>query len=207
MTAVFALVVGLATVACLWSIALRGASSANALAVVGMLAGLAAAGRVVLGGIPGVEPMTTVVVCAALVLGWRCGVVVGILAVAMSNMVLGHGPWTPWQMVAIAIVATIAWTAAPTLRRLAATGVTWLVVLAAVNVVAVLAYDATMTVSQYVLLVAAEGGGSLASVAVAGASFAVIHVVASTLITMLFAPPLIEALERAALRLSGVPAT
>ena len=55
---------------------------------------------VLFAGIPGVQPVTVIVVAAGAALGLRAGILVGGLAALVSNMFLGQGPWTPWQMLA-----------------------------------------------------------------------------------------------------------
>ena len=47
---------------------------------------------------PGVQPVTVIVVAAGAALGARAGVAVGMLAAFTSNLFLGQGLWTPWQM-------------------------------------------------------------------------------------------------------------
>ena len=58
--------------------------SAAEIAVVATLGAAAAAGRVLLVAIPGVQPVTVIAV--------------GGIAALVSNLFLGQGPWTPWQM-------------------------------------------------------------------------------------------------------------
>jgi len=68
------------------------------LALTGTLAAVAAAGRVLFAAIPGVQPVTFLTLLAGYVFGAESGFVVGALAALISNFFLGHGPWTPWQM-------------------------------------------------------------------------------------------------------------
>ena len=75
-------------------------ASAKDITLVATLAGLAAAGRVLFAPVPGVQPVTVVVAAAGIALGPRRGFAVGALAALASNMVLGQGPHTPWQMLA-----------------------------------------------------------------------------------------------------------
>jgi energy-coupling factor transport system substrate-specific component len=75
-----------------------GPDSVRELAVVATLAGAAAAGRVLFAAVPGVQPVTVMVVAAGAALGMRAGVAVGMLAAFTSNLFLGQGLWTPWQM-------------------------------------------------------------------------------------------------------------
>ena len=55
-------------------------------------------GRVLFVAVPGVQPVTVIVVAAGASLGARAGMAVGATAALVSNLFLGQGPWTPWQM-------------------------------------------------------------------------------------------------------------
>ena len=78
----------------------EGQAGAREIAVVGALAALGAAGRVLFAAVPGVQPATFVAVLAGYVFGAEPGFMVGALIALLSNVFLGHGPWTPWQMLA-----------------------------------------------------------------------------------------------------------
>ena len=75
-----------------------GPGSAKEIALIATLAGAAAAGRVLFGAVPGVQPVTVIAVAAGAALGARAGFAVGALAALVSNFFLGQGTWTPWQM-------------------------------------------------------------------------------------------------------------
>ena len=69
-------------------------------AVVGALAAVGAAGRVLFAALPGVQPSTFIAFMAGHVFGAETGFTVGALVALLSNLFLGQGPWTPWQMLA-----------------------------------------------------------------------------------------------------------
>jgi energy-coupling factor transport system substrate-specific component len=71
---------------------------AREIVLVACLAAIAAIGRVPFAFLPGVQPTTFVVIVAAIVFGGETGFMVGALAALVSNLFLGQGPWTPWQM-------------------------------------------------------------------------------------------------------------
>jgi energy-coupling factor transport system substrate-specific component len=75
-----------------------GPGAAREVTLVATLAAVAAAGRVLLAAVPGVQPVTVIVVAAGAALGARAGFATGALAALVSNLFLGQGPWTPWQM-------------------------------------------------------------------------------------------------------------
>jgi len=76
----------------------RGRPDPRRLAVVAALAAAAAAGRILFAAVPSVKPVTVIAVAAGVVFGARSGFAVGALAPLLSNLALGHGPWTPAQM-------------------------------------------------------------------------------------------------------------
>ena len=68
--------------------------------ILAMLAAIAAVGRVPFAGLPSVQPTSFVIIMAGLVFGAESGFIVGAVAAIVSNIFLGQGPWTPWQMYA-----------------------------------------------------------------------------------------------------------
>lgn len=94
-----------------------GPGSAAEVALVGALAGIAAAGRVLFAALPGVQPVTVITVAAGAGLGARAGVGVGAVAALVSNFALGQGPWTPWQMLGWGACGAAGALARPLVRR------------------------------------------------------------------------------------------
>lgn len=66
--------------------------------ILAMLAAIAAISRVPFAALPGVMPTSFVIIIAGLVFGAESGFIVGAVAGLVSNIFLGQGPWTPWQM-------------------------------------------------------------------------------------------------------------
>lgn len=78
----------------------RRGASAREVALIATLAALAGLSRVPFAAVPAVQPTTFLVLIAGFVFGPGPGFMVGTLAAFVSNLFLGHGPWTPWQMAA-----------------------------------------------------------------------------------------------------------
>lgn len=78
------------------------------LVLLAVLAAIAAASRVPFASIPSVQPTTFVIMMSGYVFGAESGLMIGAVAALASNMVLGQGPWTPWQMVAWGLVGLTA---------------------------------------------------------------------------------------------------
>jgi len=70
------------------------------LVILAVLGSVAAISRLPFSMLPSVQPTTFVIITTGAVFGGESGFVVGSLAALVSNLFLGEGPWTPWQMYA-----------------------------------------------------------------------------------------------------------
>lgn len=77
------------------------------IALIASLSSFAAVTRVPFASIPNVQPTTFLVALSGLVFGPYEGFLVGASSAFISNIFLGQGPWTPWQMFAWGIVGAI----------------------------------------------------------------------------------------------------
>lgn len=75
--------------------------------MIAALAALLTVARVYFSFIPNVQPNTVVFILVAMALGPHYGVVLAILSTFVSNMILGSGPWTLFQMITWSIIALI----------------------------------------------------------------------------------------------------
>jgi|HigsolmetaAR204D_1030405.scaffolds.fasta_scaffold00128_4 energy-coupling factor transport system substrate-specific component len=72
--------------------------SGREIVILAVLGAVAALSRVPFASLPSVQPTTFVVILTGAVFGAESGFAVGALAALVSNIFLGQGPWTPWQM-------------------------------------------------------------------------------------------------------------
>jgi energy-coupling factor transport system substrate-specific component len=98
----FAIVFGVLAVG--WLAYERSRPSALMVAVVGSLSALAALGRDAFVALPDVKPITAMTLVAGYALGPLPGFTVGAIGMLASNVMLGQGPYTPWQMAAWGLV-------------------------------------------------------------------------------------------------------
>jgi prenyltransferase beta subunit len=82
----------------------RARPSARMVAVVATLAAVAALGRDAFVALPDVKPITAMTLVVGYALGPLQGFSVGALGMFVSNILLGQGPYTPWQMAAWGMV-------------------------------------------------------------------------------------------------------
>ncbi|NLB88674.1 MAG: ECF transporter S component, partial [Syntrophomonadaceae bacterium] len=72
--------------------------SLNYLVMIATVSSFAAVGRIIFTGIASVQPMTFIVMITGYTWGSRSGFLIGMIGAFVSNLYLGQGPWTPWQM-------------------------------------------------------------------------------------------------------------
>lgn len=77
---------------------------ARELVLLAVLAAIASVARIPFASIPSVQPTTFVIIMSGFVFGAESGFMIGAVAALASNMILGQGPWTPWQMAAWGLV-------------------------------------------------------------------------------------------------------
>ena len=134
----FAVLLGLLALVVLAEVS-AGQLDARAVAVLGVLAAMGGALRVLSAGTAGLEPMFFLLVLAGRVLGRSAGFVLGALAVLTGAFLTGGvGPWLPFQMIAAGWVALGAALLPPANGRVERT------MLAAYGLVAGLVYGAVM---------------------------------------------------------------
>jgi energy-coupling factor transport system substrate-specific component len=188
-----------ALVACVlgvgWLAYERARPSSRMVAVVATLAALAALGRDAFVALPDVKPITAMTLVVGYALGPLAGFSVGALGMLVSNVLLGQGPYTPWQMAAWGLVglagAALASLSGRSLSRLA---------LACACAVCALAAKEVMNL--YTWSVGASHTPA-AFLAVAGTAlpFDITDAVASLLFGLAFAPELARLLARVRVRL------
>jgi len=83
-----------------------------------LLATLAVVGRIAISFIPNVQPVTSVIILCGLFLGPFAGIILAILVTFVSNMILGTGIWTIWQIISWGIIAVISGIMGKTIKHI-----------------------------------------------------------------------------------------
>jgi energy-coupling factor transport system substrate-specific component len=84
------------------------AMGSKEIALIAMLGAISAAVRIPFAAIPSVQPSTYIIICSGYVFGPLAGFMVGAVTALVSNLFLGQGPWTPYQMLAWGLVGVCA---------------------------------------------------------------------------------------------------
>lgn len=81
---------------------------AEELVVLAVLIAIASIARVPFAALPSIQPTSFVVILSGIVFGPETGFLIGGMGAFVSNLFLGQGPWTPWQMFAWGLMGMIA---------------------------------------------------------------------------------------------------
>ncbi|MFH1856779.1 MAG: ECF transporter S component [Candidatus Omnitrophota bacterium] len=76
----------------------RSRFSVKEITLLAVLAGIAASMRVMFSFMPNVQPATFLIIITGFVFGGGAGFLTGTISALVSNLFLGQGPWTLWQM-------------------------------------------------------------------------------------------------------------
>jgi uncharacterized membrane protein len=169
----------------------RSRPPARMVALVAALAALAVAGRLAFAPIPNVVATTDIVLITGYAVGPAPGFAVGALAALVSNLWLGQGPWTPWQMAGWGAVGLGgAALAVLTRRRLGRGG------LAAACGMAGLAYGALLDLSVMVSYGGEQSLDRYLALSARGVPFNVAHAVGNVVLALAAGPALVRMISR-----------
>ncbi|ENH97371.1 hypothetical protein J416_05133 [Gracilibacillus halophilus YIM-C55.5] len=71
------------------------------------MAALCVIGRIGFQFMPNIQPMTAIIICSGVLLGSFVAMSVALIATYVSNLLLGMGIWTVWQIVAWGIIGVL----------------------------------------------------------------------------------------------------
>jgi Squalene-hopene cyclase C-terminal domain/Prenyltransferase and squalene oxidase repeat len=169
----------------------RSRPPARMVALVAALAALAVAGRLAFAAIPNVVATTDIVLITGYAVGPAPGFAVGALAAVVSNLWLGQGPWTPWQMAGWGLVGLGgAALAVATRRRLGRGG------LAAACGLAGLAYGGLLDLSVMVTYGGEQSLDRYLAISARGVPFNIAHAVGNVALALAAGPALVRMISR-----------
>ncbi len=86
----------------------RRKASSREIVVISVLCAIAVAGRIAFFMLPLFKPIAAIVIVTGIAFGAETGFLAGSVSAFVSNFYFGQGPWTPWQMFALAMVGFLA---------------------------------------------------------------------------------------------------
>jgi energy-coupling factor transport system substrate-specific component len=155
-----------------------------------MLIAIAAVSRVPFAAIPSVLPMTFIIIVSALVFGAESGFMIGALSAIVSNLFLGQGPWTPWQMFCWGMIGCLAGLLRDTwwMRRM------WGKVI--FGFVAGILFGWVMNLTKVITIMADITWEAVLTVYAAGLIFDLLHACSNVFFMLVFGAAWIRILER-----------
>lgn len=165
---------------------------ARELIILAVLTAIAVAGRAAFFMLPQFKPVVAITIIAGVAFGGEAGFLVGALAGFVSNMLLGQGPWTPWQMFAFGIIGFLAgvlFKKGVLLRSRGALCVfgglaTFIIYGGLMNPASVLMYQSHPTMKMFL------------AAYLQGIPFDLVHALATIFFLMIISQPMLEKLER-----------
>ncbi|MGM0522733.1 MAG: ECF transporter S component [Bacillota bacterium] len=94
------------------------------LTLIAVLAAMATVGRFFLQHIPNVQPVTAIIILSAFFLGPFSGFLLALLTTYLTNLALGMGIWTLWQILAWSFIGVLAGILGKFVRRRAIVSLT-----------------------------------------------------------------------------------
>lgn len=162
------------------------------LVVIASLIALGVAGRSVFFMLPQFKPLAALVIISGVSLGQETGFIVGSLTVLVSNIFLGQGPWTPWQMLAFGLIGFVA--GALHSARIVPAYRWTLCVFGFFSIF--LIYGLIMNPASLLMYSAEITPMSLLAVFVSGAPMDLVHAISTVGFLLVLSRPFLEKLER-----------
>ncbi|MGP4041373.1 ECF transporter S component [Gracilibacillus sp. D59] len=82
--------------------------STNKLTLISLLAAVCVIGRITFQFLPNIQPVTSIIIISGAMLGVLPAICIAIITTYITNLFLGMGIWTIWQMIAWALIGLIA---------------------------------------------------------------------------------------------------
>jgi energy-coupling factor transport system substrate-specific component len=165
------------------------AISSKEVALVGILAAITAAARIPFVALPNVQPCTFLIIATGIVFGPLAGVMVGSMTAAVSNMFLGQGPWTVWQMAGWGIIGLMSGLIGKRRPQIGPIGI------AILGAIFGMVYNTLMDFSSWVWLYGLDSTKFLAVFSL-GLPFGIVHSIGNVVFALALGKPVLFAFRR-----------
>lgn len=169
---------------------------AREIVILAVLIAVGTVGRAAFFMVPNFKPVLAIVIIAGVSLGKESGFLVGAMTAFVSNFLFGQGPWTPWQMIAMAVVGYLA---GLLFHKYSGKVNRWILV-AFGFLAAFVVYGLIVDLWTILYMNPEPNLQTAVMVYSAGAYFNLIHGVATVVFLLLLAKPMMEKLERVKLK-------
>ena len=165
---------------------------ARELVLLSVMCAIAVAGRAAFFMLPQFKPVIALVIISGVAFGGEAGFLIGAVSGFISNMFIGQGPWTPWQMFAFGIIGFLSGLLYSGGRRRRTTAS--LVVFGVFS--ALVIYGLIMDTAAVVMYQQQINGLMLLASFAQGLPFNLLHGAATAVFLALISRPMLEKLDR-----------
>ena len=165
---------------------------ARELVVMAVMCTFAVFGRVAFYMTPQVKPMLAVIIISGVALGCQRGFLIGVVSAFASNMFIGQGPWTPWQMLACGLIGLIAGLFS---KRLDLSKPSWPLALLG-GALTLFVYGGIMNPASVIMSRQSFNLGSLAAYYISGFPMDAVHAVSTFVFLLILAKPMLKKIVR-----------
>lgn len=165
---------------------------AREIMVIAVLCALGVAGRAAFFMVPGFKPVAALVILSGVSFGGEAGFLVGSLTMLVSNMFMGQGPWTPWQMFAFGMIGFLAGILYQ--KGILKARKTELCIYGFLSVF--LIYGGIMNPASILMSYGYITKNTLLAYYISGAPVDLVHAISTVIFLLLLSRPLLEKLER-----------
>ncbi len=166
---------------------------ARELVLLSILCAIVVTGRLAFFMIPQVKPTLALVIIFAAALGGESGFVIGAVSAFVSNIFFGQGPWTPWQMFALAFVGLLS-------GLIFKNGSRKRLPLMIFGFIAALIYGGIMNPAMVLMTEAVPTFDAMISAYALGLPFDLINAVSTAVFILLLSEPMLSKLDRVRLK-------
>lgn len=165
---------------------------ARELVTIAVLCALGIIGRLAFYMLPQFKPTVAIIIISAMALGSQRGFLIGVITMFVSNIFLGSGPWTPWQMFACGLIGFIA----GFMYKKEALPKTVVPVCIFGFIATLLIYGGIMNPASLLMSGAEINAASLTAYYISGLPYDVIHALSTIVFLALLAKPMLTKLDR-----------
>ena len=167
---------------------------AREIMVISVLAAIGVAGRAAFFMVPSFKPVAAIVILTGVSFGGEAGFLVGCLIMMLSNMFMGQGPWTPWQMFSFGIIGFLAGILYQ--KGILKARKRDLCIYGFLSVVLILIYGGIMNPASILMSYGYITPASLVAFYISGIPVDLVHALSTVIFLWFLSRPLLEKLER-----------
>ena len=165
---------------------------AGELVTISVLCTIGVVGRIAFYMVPQFKPTVAIIIISAMALGSQRGFLIGVIVAFVSNIFIGQGPWTPWQMLACGAIGFLS----GFMYKREALPKTVVPVCIFGFLATVIIYGGIMNPAALIMSGSEINIPSLAAYYISGLPFDLIHGVSTVVFLCLLAKPMLSKLDR-----------